>query len=130
MASNGGQYQVVSNLNQVFLRRVTCIARRNREHCKNLWWERNRAHGKTKYVEWCTCGWGSLIVVFTTSWDYFVESRFSYARLLIAILAYLTGGYFVGLVGWRENEWRYEKLLKNDAATRMGGLANAASEEA
>lgn len=84
---------------------------------KNIpWWERKRAKGEARYVLETTLTWGGLMVILSTSYDYFIEHDFSYFKLLISLLLYFAAGGALGLGTWRDNERRYLELLGDDGA--------------
>jgi cell division protein FtsW (lipid II flippase) len=76
------------------------------------WWERKRAKGAVRVVLSATLMWSSLMIVSTSLADYYLDGYVRFDRLHIKVIAYLIGGFFVGLVGWWSNERDYQKSLK------------------
>ena len=51
------------------------------------------------------------MIVGTTLSSYYLDHEFRLAKLIIGIPLYLIGGYFVGLIGWYENEKKYQRSM-------------------
>lgn len=58
------------------------------------------------------------MIVGTTLSSYFLDHEFSLAKLIIGIPLYLIGGYFVGLIGWHENEKKYQKSMRTNVEVK------------
>ena len=79
---------------------------------KALWWEEQRADGKTYWIAKTAALWGLLVFSFSNLFAWLIGAETTLS--LLTLFFYIGGGALVGVSGWLGNEKHYRGyLLKN-----------------
>jgi UDP-N-acetylmuramyl pentapeptide phosphotransferase/UDP-N-acetylglucosamine-1-phosphate transferase len=91
-------------MKELFVRFMAWCAQKRR-----AWWERKRAKGMFRYVLWVTYMFGGWMIVVSALFDYREYHNLRFDRLLFPIIVYPIAGFFIGLIGWLDNERKYNR---------------------
>jgi hypothetical protein len=91
-------------------------------------WQHKRAKGKARYILWVTIMWGGWMVIATSLASYFFDGSFQIR--LSEIIIFSTGGFFLALLTWFDNEINYQNSLKANSDTDSREINQASNYEA